>query len=107
MDCFRVMLPDYYGALHNEPTLQDTLYRNCILLYEWGVAYSVDDGQLDQLPPEAKDMTDAVLSFLAEISTILIQSKADLYMFLVSITKTARASKIDGSHAGSRRKRTF
>jgi hypothetical protein len=71
-----------------------TLYRNHILLRDWGASYAVLDGQLDQLPKEAEDVTETILLFLTEISTILISSKT-MKSTLKSTTDEFRNSKVD------------
>jgi hypothetical protein len=94
MECYHAMLPSWYTALEGKDAVKHTLYRNHILLRDWGASYGVLDGQLDQLPKEAEDITDTILLFLTEISTILISSKT-MKSTLKSITDEFRNSKVD------------
>jgi hypothetical protein len=97
MECYHVMLPSWYKALGGKDAIKHALYRNHILLRDWGTSYAVLDGQLDQLPKEAEDITETILSFLVEISTILIQSEILRTTFDI-ITDAIRNSKVDRSH---------
>jgi hypothetical protein len=72
---YDTMLPSWDRILEGRDAIKHTLRRNHILLHDWGAAYAVLDGQLDQLPKEAEDVIETVLSFLTEISTILVNSK--------------------------------
>jgi hypothetical protein len=94
MECYHAMLPSWYTALEGKDTVKHTLYRNHILLRDWGASYAVLDGQLDQLPKEAEDITETILLFLTEISTILISSKT-MKSTLKSTTDEFRNSKVD------------
>jgi hypothetical protein len=94
MECYHAMLPSWYTALEGKDAVKHTLYRNHILLRDWGASYAVLDGQLDQLPKEAEDITETILLFLTEISTILISSKT-MKSTLKSITDEFRNSKVD------------
>jgi hypothetical protein len=75
MKSYDTMLPSWDRILEGRDVIKDVLYRNRILLSDWGAAYAVLDGQLDQLPKEAEDVIETVLSFLTEVSTILVNSK--------------------------------
>jgi hypothetical protein len=74
-ECYRVMLPSWYKALVGKDDIRHIIYRSHILLRDWGTSYGVSDGHLDQLPLEANDTTETILSFLIEILTILTNSK--------------------------------
>jgi hypothetical protein len=75
MKSYDTMLPVWYKALEDKEAVRHTLSRNHILLSDWGASYAVLDGQLDELPKEAENVTETVLSFLTEVSTILTNSK--------------------------------
>jgi hypothetical protein len=96
MECYHFMLPTWYKALGGKDALKHTLYRNHILLRDWGASYAVLDGQLDQLPKEAEDVTETISSFLIEISTILIHSK-NLQSIVQPMTNAIRNSKVNRS----------
>jgi hypothetical protein len=96
MECYHFMLPAWYKALGGKDALKHTLYRNHILLRDWGASYAVLDGQLDQLPKEAEDVTETISSFLIEISTILIHSK-NLQSIVQPMTNAIRNSKVNRS----------
>jgi hypothetical protein len=94
MECYHAMLPSWYTALEGKDAVKHALYRNHILLRDWGASYAVLDGQLDQLPKEAEDITETILLFLTEISSILISSKT-MKSTLKSMTDEFRNSKVD------------
>ncbi|KAH7092467.1 hypothetical protein FB567DRAFT_588744 [Paraphoma chrysanthemicola] len=48
------------------------LYRNYVLLRDWGMSYSVSQGQLDHLPSEAEDLIETICYFLNELVEILV-----------------------------------
>lgn len=70
---FSILLPE---LLNNPKCGSDEkieLRRSFKLLRVWGEAYSVSDGGLDHLTKDAGDVSDTVLLFLIEISSILSQ----------------------------------
>lgn len=69
------------GVFEQEIAVKQSLHRTHALLGDWGEAYDVMDGQLDQLPNEAKDLTETILAFLVEIITILEESKRSQTLF--------------------------
>lgn len=86
---YSILLP----AISNNPHCSDEekigLRRNFKLLRNWGEAYSVPLGQLDQLAGDARETTDTILLFLIEISSILSRSKIRASVLLVNIILTS------------------
>jgi hypothetical protein len=72
LKCYNVMLPIWQSS---EENVKDTIYRDYVLLYDWGAAYAVREGQLDQLPEEASDLSSTILMFLEEILIIINERK--------------------------------
>jgi hypothetical protein len=72
LKCYNIMLPIWQSS---EENVKDTIYRDYVLLYDWGAAYAVREGQLDQLPEEASDLSTTILMFLDEIFIITNESK--------------------------------
>jgi hypothetical protein len=71
LDYYYTMLPVWLKSTECKEEVRRTLYRNYVLLRDWGISYSVLEGQLDQLPEEADDLVETLLSFLHEISQAL------------------------------------
>lgn len=76
MEAYYNMLPIWLNSPECEEDVRRILYRNYMLLREWGMAYGVPEGQLDQLPEDAEDLTETIFSFLLEISKLLVESKS-------------------------------
>jgi hypothetical protein len=75
MGPFYESLPQWNALTECDDEVKLALYRNFLLLRDWGMSYSVLEGQLDQLPEE-DDLVETIVSFLLEISGILQRSKS-------------------------------
>lgn len=71
---YSLLLPDILDSSKCEDYEKSNLRRTYHLLREWGAAYGVMEGRLDQLAEEGSDVTETIFSFLIEISRILAQS---------------------------------
>jgi hypothetical protein len=68
---YHTMLRVWLKSAKCEEEVWRILYRNYLLLRDWGISYSVLEGELDQLPEEADDLVETLLSFLHEIYEVL------------------------------------
>jgi hypothetical protein len=75
LDTYSVLLPVCFNSSESGEDVPENFYRNYILLRDWGSAYLVSEGQLDQLPDEASDAVETIAAFLGEISDILLHSE--------------------------------
>ncbi|KAF2822665.1 hypothetical protein CC86DRAFT_81272 [Ophiobolus disseminans] len=73
MNAYHSMLPIWLKAPECDEGVKRVLYRNHVLMYDWGMAYRVPEGQLDQLPDGADDLFETIHAFLLEISDILLE----------------------------------
>jgi hypothetical protein len=83
LDTYSVLLPVCFNFSASGEDVPESFYRNYILLRDWGSAYLVPEGQLDQLPKEASEVVETIAAFLGEISDILLQS--ELYQRLTCV----------------------
>lgn len=76
MDVYLNMLPLALNSSECTEDVKRMLYRNYAFLRDWGSSYAVSKGQLDQLPEDAADVVETIVSFLLEISEVLVERKS-------------------------------